>query len=295
MAPRFDQAFAAPYGEELRLSPRIGRLLAANPGPFTFQGTGVYILGAGSAVAVIDPGPDDPAHLAALKRAIGARKISHILVTHTHKDHSPAAAPLKAWSGAPTYGFGALLARGETGEESHDLDFVPDILVTDAMVLAGEGFTLECVFTPGHTSNHMCYALREEKALFTGDHVMGWSTSVVAPPDGNMGDYMHSLEKLIARDDAILFPTHGAPIEKPASFLRALLAHRRMREAQIANCLDEGAASLDAIVARLYAGLAPGLIKAAMLTVAAHLEHMRQTGRVTPEGGFYRLARSLTK
>lgn len=267
------------YGVAERLSPRIQRLLAPNPGPFTFRGTGVYIVGSGDEVAVIDPGPDLPEHLEALRRALAGRRVTHILVTHTHKDHSPAASALKAWSGAPTYGFGPHLQTDDV-EEGGDRLFAPDVAVADGAILAGRDFTFTCVHTPGHTANHMCYALAEEQALFCGDHVMGWSTSVVAPPDGNMGDYMRSLEKLGARKDAILYPTHGSPIRKPGPFLRAYLTHRRLREAQIASSIRRGADTVPAIVARLYAGLSPALHKAAALTVRAHLEHLVEEGRI---------------
>jgi len=292
MAIPFERNFDAPYGEIVALSPRIGRVLAKNPGPFTFKGTGVYILG-DKDVAVIDPGPNMPEHVEALKHAIGDRRLTHILVTHTHSDHSPAAKPLKEWSGAKTYAFGphgsGKAEEGVKVEEGGDMEFTPDVRVKDGDVIAGNGFTVECVFTPGHTSNHMCFALREEDALFTGDHVMGWSTTVIAPPDGNMGDYMRSLEKLIARDDRILYPTHGSPVAEPGSFLRALLTHRRMREAQIAACIPRGADTVAAIVSRLYADIAPALIPAASLTVTAHLEHMMETGRIARDGGSYRL------
>jgi glyoxylase-like metal-dependent hydrolase (beta-lactamase superfamily II) len=320
--PVFDRSLVPHYGVEERLSPLVSRVLAPNPGPFTFQGTGVHIVGSGNAVAVIDPGPDLPDHVAALRRVLNGRAISHILITHTHRDHSPAATALKAWSGAKIFAFGphpsfhplrSSLARGPAtttspasadahggggpvlgegvADESGDRDFVPDELVRDGDVLAGDGFTLECLYTPGHISNHICYALREEKALFTGDHVMGWSTTIVAPPDGNMADYIRSLERLIARDDAILYPTHGSPIAKPGPFLRASLAHRRLREAQIKTCLAEGADTIDAIVARLYADIAPNLHKAAGLMVLAHLQQMQGEGRAWEEGGRWRLSR----
>jgi glyoxylase-like metal-dependent hydrolase (beta-lactamase superfamily II) len=288
MALQFDLSLEPHYGIAEHVSPRVARLLAPNPSPFTFRGTGVYVIGAGGSVAVIDPGPDLPEHVMALKHALDGRKVSHILITHTHKDHSPAAQPLKEWSGAPTFGFGSHVETNDV-EEGGDRLFVPDIRVTDREKITGEDFTIECVFTPGHTANHMCYALAEEKALFTGDHVMGWSTSVIAPPDGNMGDYLRSLEKLIARGDAVLYPTHGSPIAPPAPFLRALLTHRRMREGQIASCLARGDDDVPAIVAKLYAGLAPTLVKAAELTVTAHLEHMMEKGRVARDGHRYQL------
>ena len=302
-ALHFDQSLPAVYGMAERLSPRIERVLAHNPSPFTFRGTGVYLVGDDKRVAVIDPGPNQPEHLAALTAAIRGRDVTHILVTHTHRDHSPAAAPLKQATGAKTYGFGphvfysscglrianAAAATGENVvEEGGDRDFVPDVTVKDGDVIAGEGYTFHCVFTPGHTSNHMCYGLAEEKALFTGDHVMGWSTTVVAPPDGDMGAYMQSLEKLIARQDGILYPTHGSPIVKPKPFLRAYLAHRRMRESQIRRVLGRGPATAPELVAILYASLKPVLRRAAALTVEAHLKHMIEDGKVRalPDGRY---------
>jgi glyoxylase-like metal-dependent hydrolase (beta-lactamase superfamily II) len=285
---QFDLSLEPRYGELVRLTPLIARLLAPNPGPYTFRGTGVYIIGAAESVVVIDPGPNLPEHIEALKRALAGHKVSHILITHSHSDHSPAARPLQQWCGAPIHGFGAHVESSDV-EESGDHLFVPDIKVRDGDMIAGENFAIECVFTPGHTSNHMCYALAEEKALFTGDHVMGWSTSVIAPPDGNMGDYLRSLEKLIARDDKILYPTHGSPIPQPAPLLRAYLTHRRMREGQIAGCLARGDTNITALVARLYAGLKPELVPAAGLTVRAHLEHMIALGRVKRDGDRYGL------
>ena len=262
MSLRFNRTLDAPYGEAVRLSPRTQRLLAPNPGPFTFKGTGVYIVGAGEQVAVIDPGPDLPGHIAALKIAIGTRKVRHILITHTHRDHSPAAAALKQWSGAKTYAAGSHAKGAGDAEEGADRDFAPDGLLRDGEVIAGGGFTFTCVATPGHTANHICYALEEERALFCGDHVMGWSTSVVAPPDGDMAAYLDSLVKLIARDDKILYPTHGSPIADPHIYLHALLAHRRMREAQILEALPD-ADTAGALAAKLYRDITPALRAAA--------------------------------
>jgi glyoxylase-like metal-dependent hydrolase (beta-lactamase superfamily II) len=287
----FDREFAAPYGVAEQVSPLIARVLAPNPGPFTFKGTGVYIVGAGREVAVIDPGPDIPEHVEALKRALAGKRIGHILVTHTHSDHSPAAAPLKEWSGAKTYAFGPHGSGRDDGvktEEGGDSQFVPDVRVTDGEAIQGEGFSFECVFTPGHTSNHMCFALREEKALFTGDHVMGWSTTVVVPPDGNMADYLASLRKLIAREDAVLWPTHGGPVREPWPFLEAYLEHRLMREAQILACVTDGLATIPAMVARMYADVDQRLHPAAARSVEAHLIQLAAEGRVTLENGRYR-------
>ena len=281
----------------MQVSPLIHRVLAPNPGPFTFRGTGVYIVGTHE-VAVIDPGPAIPAHIEALKRALDGKRLSHILVTHTHSDHSPAAQPLKEWSGASTYGFGAHgSGKAEEGvkvEEGGDRTFVPDVVVRDGDTIAGADYTIDCVYTPGHTSNHMCFALQEEQALFTGDHVMGWSTSVVAPPDGDMAAYMASLRKLQARDDEILWPTHGGPIRDPGPFLEAYVEHRLAREAQIVASLEDGIETIPEIVARLYADIDSRLHPAAARSVLAHLIQMIAEGRVVVEGAGanarYRLA-----
>jgi glyoxylase-like metal-dependent hydrolase (beta-lactamase superfamily II) len=286
----FDRSFDAPYGECLSVAPRIHRLLAPNPGPFTFKGTGVYIIGARD-VAVIDPGPEIPGHIEALKRALDGRRVTHILVTHTHNDHSPAAAALRAWSGANTYAFGPHGSGqdddGARVEEGGDRDFVPEVRVSDGDILDGDGFTIECVFTPGHTSNHMCYALREEKTLFTGDHVMGWSTTVVVPPDGDMAAYRANLAKLFARDDHVLWPTHGGPVRDPKPFLRALIAHRAEREAQILACLREDVSTIPEIVARLYADVDRRLHPAAARSVLAHLLQLKNEGRVDQQDHGY--------
>jgi glyoxylase-like metal-dependent hydrolase (beta-lactamase superfamily II) len=283
----FDRSFTAPYEESTRVSPLIQRVLADNPGPFTFKGTGVYVVGDKN-VAVIDPGPLMPAHVDALKRALDGKRVSHILVTHTHTDHSPAAQPLKEWSGAKTYAFGphgsGKADDGVKVEEGGDMAFMPDVRVKDGDVIEGDGFSFECVFTPGHTSNHMCFALREEKALFTGDHVMGWSTTVVTPPDGDMAQYMASLRKLLARDDKTLYPTHGGPIADPKPFVQAYIDHRLEREAQVIACLRDGVDTIPAMVVRMYVDVDKRLHPAAARSVLAHLIQLEQEGRVTAEG-----------
>jgi glyoxylase-like metal-dependent hydrolase (beta-lactamase superfamily II) len=297
MAIPFIREFEPRYGERVQVTPRIARVVANNPGPFTFMGTGVYILGTRD-VAVIDPGPDMPEHVEALKRALEGRRVSHILVTHTHSDHSPAAKPLKEWSGAATYAFGphgsGRDAKDEDGapkvEAGGDDDFVPDVRVKDGEVLEGDGFTIECVHTPGHTSNHMCFALREDKALFTGDHVMGWSTTVVTPPDGDMAAYMASVKKLQARADSILYPTHGEPIRDPKPFLAEYLAHRYDRENQVLAAVGDGLDTIPAMVARLYAAVDKRLHPAASRSVLAHLIKLEHEGRIRHDGARYRLA-----
>jgi glyoxylase-like metal-dependent hydrolase (beta-lactamase superfamily II) len=286
---QFDLSLNAAYGEAVRLSPLVARLLAPNPGIFTFKGTGVHIVGR-DAVAVIDPGPDMPQHRAALERVLEGRWVSHILVTHTHNDHSPAAAWLKAWSGAPTYGFGPHPSVAEDVEAGGDRSFVPDVVLRDGARVAGEDFSFTAIHTPGHISNHLCFALEEEKALFCGDTVMGWSTSVVAPPDGDMAAYMKSLERLLARDDAILYPTHGSPIADPNGFIAEYLAHRRAREAQVVEALRGGADTVTAMVPRIYQGLDPALYPAASLSLTAHLIKLEQDGVALRQGERWRLS-----
>ncbi|MGH7059801.1 MAG: MBL fold metallo-hydrolase, partial [Stellaceae bacterium] len=269
-----------------RVAPGIRRLVARNPSPFTFRGTGTYIVGEGE-VAVIDPGPDLDEHVAALLDALSGEQVTHILVTHTHRDHSPAAKPLKAATGAPTYGFGPHAGgrRGDPGiEEGGDWDFTPDVQVADGDAIAGTGWRFEAVHTPGHTSNHLCFALPEEGVLFSGDHVMGWSTSVVAPPDGDMAAYMASLDKLLGRGDRVYWPTHGPAITEPKPHVRAFIAHRREREAGILDCLAAGSGRIDRIVERLYAGVQPGLRHAAGRSVHAHLIDLASRGLAACDG-----------
>ncbi len=284
------------YGAVAELSPLIRRVIARNPGPFTFHGTGTYIVGRGE-VAVIDPGPLDEAHVTALLEAVKGETVTHILITHTHRDHSPAAAPLKAATGAPTFGFGPHGGPRDAPriEEGGDYDFVPDHALADGDTLEGPGWRLEAVHTPGHTSNHLCFALEQEKALFSGDHVMGWSTSVIAPPDGDMAAYLASLRRLLERDERILWPTHGPPVTRPRPFIEAFLAHRAEREQQILSCIAQGFRTVADIVSIVYARVDPRLHRAAGRTVLAHLIHMVDEGRVMCDGtpgldSIYRLA-----
>lgn len=275
------------YGKADRVSPMIRRVVAGNPSAFTFHGTGTYIVGHG-AVAVIDPGPLLDSHVDALVRALGQERVTHIVVTHTHRDHSPAARPLKQATEAPTYGFGPHgSGRADGGgevEEGADRNFVPDVRVRDGDRIEGDGWTLEAVHTPGHTSNHLCYALLEENALFPGDHVMGWSTTVVSPPDGDMRAYMRSLERLWARGEEVFWPTHGPPITEPRDFVAALLAHRHEREDQILACLAHDAATIPEMVEIMYADVGRHLHAAAARSVLSHLIHMVETGRIRCDG-----------
>lgn len=269
------------YGELAPLSPLVRRIVARNPSPYTLHGTGTYVIGHGR-VAVIDPGPDDAAHFEALVASLAGETVTHILVTHTHLDHSPLARPLAERTGAPVYAFGPHGAHRHeaTGEAGADFDFNPDVRLADGERLHGDGWTMEAVHTPGHTSNHLCYALCEERLLFTGDHVMGWSTSVVSPPDGDMGSYVASLEKLLARDDRRYWPTHGPAIEQPHELVRAFIAHRREREASILDALAHGEAGIDTLVARIYVGLDERLVRAAGRSVLAHLIDLHRRGVV---------------
>ena len=287
----FDRSVIEPTGQAITISPLVRRLVAPNGGPFTFTGTCTYLVGQGD-VAVIDPGPELDAHLGALITAIGTARVSAIVVTHTHKDHSPLSRRLKALTGAPLIGCGPhqaarALGEGETNmlDASADHDHMPDRLMQDGEEFEGEGFTLQAVATPGHTMNHLAFALREENALFSGDHVMAWSTSIVAPPDGSMGAYMASLERLMARDETIYWPGHGGPVKEPGRFVRGLLSHRRMREATIAERVQAGDRHIVSIVEKLYAGLDPKLKGAAALSVFAHLEDMVARGLVRTEDG----------
>lgn len=281
-----------PVGTAVAVSPLIRRVLAPNPGIFTYTGTGTYIVGAGAEVAVIDPGPDDDLHLAALVAAIGDARVTAILVTHTHRDHSPLAGPLAALTGAPVLGCAplALVEDSDHAEEGFDTTYAPARVLADGEAVSGDGWTLEAVHTPGHTSNHLCFALAEEKALFSGDHVMGWSTTVIIPPDGSMGAYMQSLAKLQAREDAMLYPTHGPAIDRPQSHLRGLVLHRRQREAQVLGALADGPQRIAEMVPRLYANIDKRLWPAAGMSVKAHLIDLAERGRVHADGDRWGLA-----
>ena len=286
----FDRTSAGTPGRLERLSPLVRRLVAPNPGPMTFTGTCTYVVGQG-AVAVIDPGPALPDHVATLLENLGDERVAQIVVTHTHLDHSPAAPLLQQATGAPIIGCGPhVFARQPTAAEAagvraaNDLDYRPDRILADEEILEGAGFSLEAVATPGHTMNHLAFALAQENALFSGDHVMAWSTTVVIPPSGSMLAYRTSLERLRARGEALYWPGHGGPVREPQRFLRALLHHRRQRDAAIASRLAAGDTTVAAIVARIYEGLDTKLVRAASLSVLAHLEEMEDSGRVIVEG-----------
>ncbi len=287
MAIPFVRGLDFEYGKIQQVTPLIRRIVAQNPGPFTYLGTGVYIVGHGE-VAVIDPGPDLPEHFAALKAALGSEQISHVVVTHGHSDHSPLATPLAAWAGCKTYAkdSGIHTAKDELGSPD-DLGFHPDVKVRDGDVISGPGWTLDVIETPGHTANHLCFGLREENACFTGDHIMGWSTTVVAPPDGDMGDYMRSLEKIRRRGFETLWPTHGDAVrgrDFVDTFIQEYANHRRAREASILAHLRAGQTSIPAMVAVMYADVEKRLHPAAAMSVLGHMIELVKTGVVaTPD------------
>jgi glyoxylase-like metal-dependent hydrolase (beta-lactamase superfamily II) len=275
------------YGRADKASPLIRRVVAQNPGPFTFFGTGVYIVGKGD-VAVIDPGPPIDAHFEALKVALTGERITHVFTTHTHLDHSPLAHPLGQWAGCKVYGLpdpsGSIphASLEEDGQEG----FMPDVLVKDGDTFSGSGWTLEAITTPGHMSNHVCYALKEENALFSGDHIMGWSTTVISPPDGNMGDYYRSLTKIRARNFNTLWPTHGPPVKDVNPFIDAYIAHRRAREEAIIARLKAGDTLIPDMVKVIYKDVDARLHAPAAHSVLAHMIHLVEAGRATADGPF---------
>ncbi|KAB2698392.1 MBL fold metallo-hydrolase [Ochrobactrum sp. Kaboul] len=290
MALVFDSSFSPEYGKPVELSKGIVRLTVNNPSAFTFHGTNSYIVGHDT-LAVIDPGPVDEAHYHALLAAIAGRPVSHIFVSHTHRDHSPLAERLKNELGAKTVAEGPHRpARpyhaGEVNalEASADTDFAPDIVLADGGTVEGDGWALEGLHTPGHAANHMAFGLKGTDILFSADHVMAWATSIVAPPDGSMSDYMASLEKLLAREDHVYLPGHGGAVTKPAAFVRGLRAHRRMRERAIFERINQGDRTIGDMVRAIYRDTDPRLHGAAALSVLAHLEDLVGRGEIVTDG-----------
>jgi glyoxylase-like metal-dependent hydrolase (beta-lactamase superfamily II) len=297
-----DKSFDLAPDEAREVAPGVRAVAANNPGPFTFKGTVSYIVGRGK-VAIVDPGPDDDAHVAALLDAVRGETLTHIFVTHTHRDHSPAVPRIKAATGATVVAEGPHRAArplfiGETRrlDSSADLDFSPDARAADGDVVAGDGWSLEAIATPGHTANHMAFAFKEANLLFSGDHVMAWSTSIVAPPDGAMSDYMASLRKLAGRAEPLYLPGHGPPVRDAPRFVQHYIRHREAREASILHRLGKGAADIPTIVKAVYIGLDPRLVGAAALSTLAHLEDLVARGSVATDGppsigGVYRRTR----
>lgn len=296
----FDRSEPEGVGHAAEVSALVRRIVAPNSGPFTFTGTCTYLVGCDPCI-VIDPGPDDDSHLQSLVDAIGSSGVTHILVTHTHKDHSPLARRLAEFTGAEIWGAAPhkaarSLAHGEVNalDGSADYDHKPDRILTDGEVLRLNGLTFEVVATPGHTMNHLAFSLRDERALFSGDHIMAWSTSIVAPPDGSMSAYMQSLEKLLLRDEMHYWPGHGSPVKQPQNYVKGLIAHRQAREASILAALSQHSASIPDLVEKIYLGLADNLKGAAALSVFAHLEDLVERKFVKTDGlptvsGLYRL------
>lgn len=299
--PDFNLEFQPAYGEAVPVADEVERITVNNPSPFTFHGTNSYIVGNRS-VAVIDPGPEDEVHFQALLRALKGREVTHIAVSHTHRDHSPLARRLKDATGALIVAEGPHRAsrplhEGETNPfaESSDMDFMPDIALGDGETVAGDGWALTALLTPGHTANHTAFALEGTGTVFSADHVMAWATSIVAPPDGAMSDYMASLEKLLLRDDRLYLPGHGGVLSEPAAFLRGLRAHRRMRERAVLERIKAGDSAIPDMVKVIYASTDPRLHGAAALSVLAHIEDLVERGQIETDGppslfGRYRLA-----
>lgn len=301
----FKQDFSAPYGNAQKLSNRITRVLCENPSPYTYTGTGTYIVSDGKTAAVIDPGPMDIKHGEALLKVIGRTPVSHILVTHTHLDHSALSKWLSDKTGAQLYAYGPHGA-GRTGGLAHetveagaDTDFQPDYLLKDGDSICGDDWHITAHHTPGHTSNHMCFMLEEEKALFVGDHIMGWATTVISPPDGDVRAYLESLRKVADLSPVKLIPAHGPTIEEKAErFIRAIITHRKMREGQIISLLEEKDQTIKALVERMYKDTDPRLHGAAARSVLGHLIALIDDKRVTVTGeiglsGKYKLCKKV--
>jgi glyoxylase-like metal-dependent hydrolase (beta-lactamase superfamily II) len=282
----FIRDFKFDYGTAMEVTPHIRRVVAHNPSPFTFKGTGTYIIGHGK-VAIVDPGPDQQDHIDAVLKAVRGETVTHILVTHTHIDHVPATPALAKATGAKVYSYGPhpKPPEGVTTEQEGDFDFAPDIKLNDGDVIHGDGWNVEAVYTPGHISNHLCFAVKEDNALLSGDHVMGWSTAVISPPDGNMADYFASLRKLLPRQEQLYIPTHGAEIRDPVPFVNAYIEHRLDREEQILTRLREGPQTIPQMVAKNYADTPIHLHAAAGRSMLAHLVQMVKDGRVKTEDG----------
>jgi glyoxylase-like metal-dependent hydrolase (beta-lactamase superfamily II) len=296
-SPNFVKGFDPLHGVLEDVAPGIRRIVAANPGPYTFRGTGTYVLGRGE-VAIIDPGPNDERHIATLIRQLAGEVITHVLVTHTHPDHSPGCVPLRAHTNAPTYGFGPHPAAEHEGEgsseESGDRTFTPDGVLRHGDFVHGTGWRAEAIHTPGHISNHLCFrveltAAPHERVLFSGDHVMGWSTSVISPPHGDLREYLESLALLRGAGDARYWPTHGTTITKPDEFVDALIAHRHHRTEQIVELLRVTPKTVEALVESMYVGLDPRLVKAAGRSVLAHLVDLERRGNLSTDGTTYTL------
>jgi glyoxylase-like metal-dependent hydrolase (beta-lactamase superfamily II) len=278
------------YDVASEMAPGVRRVVANNPGPFTYKGTNTYLVGSGREIVLIDPGPEDEAHFDAVMQAVGDARITHVLITHTHRDHTDGLPRVIAATGAKTCGFGRMARqRGSkktspSGGEFVDQDFVPDVVLKDGDRLQAAGVTLTALHTPGHAPDHLCFALEGTGILFSGAHVMAWNTSVIAPPEGKMADYMRALERLLERTDEVYLPGHGGRLLQPQRMVKAYMLHRRMREQAILECIRQGHATIAEIVPIVYRGLDPRLLSAASLSIAAHVEHLAERGLVISEG-----------
>lgn len=282
--------FDPAYRQCIQVAPGIRRVVAHNPSKFTAWGTGTYLLGSGE-VAIVDPGPALERHIEAVLAAVEGETVTHLLITHTHSDHSPAAAAIRERTGAITVGFGPHPAGADSDAEEHgDSAFVPDVAVVHGQRVRAGGFELECLHTPGHISNHVCYASVDGQALFSGDHVMGWSTSVIPPPDGRVADYLDSLRLLLDRQDAVYYPTHGPPITDPRPYVAQLIEHRLARERQILDLLPSAPRTVGELVEVMYVGVRPELHEPAARSVLAHLVKLVEEGRVLPSDAADRYA-----
>lgn len=285
----FKKTMEFAYGEPRELAPGVLRLVANNPSPFTFHGTNTYLIGS-KELALIDPGPEDEAHFEAIMRAAAGRPITHILITHTHRDHTDGLERLRAATGAKICARGrsrhaqGSLKTSPSGAEFIDIEFKPDIVLSDGDAVSGPDWHLEALFTPGHAPDHLCFSDPERNVLFCGDHVMSWNTTVVAPPEGNMSDYMRSLEKLLDRKETVFMPGHGGRIEQPSRMVKAYMVHRRWREQAILDAVRQGHTTIDRIVALVYQGLDARLVKAASLSVLAHVESLVERGLISCDG-----------
>lgn len=282
----FNKNFTCSYGVTEHIAPRIRRVVARNPSPFTFHGTGTYIVGHGN-VAIVDPGPNHSNHIEAVMGALRGEKVTHILVTHTHLDHSPGCRLLKQHTDAPTYGYGphgaGRILSAEVVEEGADRQFIPDVEIRHGDVIQGDDWSIECVHTPGHTSNHVCYQLREQSILFCGDHVMAWATTIVSPPDGNLADYLASLDLLLHRDDEMYWPCHGPCIDNPKLFVKSYIQHREQRIKQVLDCLKKEVARINDMVPIIYTALPKSMYPAAARSVLSTLIYLIDKGIVNSD------------